>query len=85
MLTTQRVGPKPVSYIAPSIHQINSSSWEILVISRLKVDLLRTVGHRWELPGNYPDLTMVIVIYHNIERIWRILVTPVFLYNIYDH
>ena len=25
------------------------------------------------------------VIYHYIERIWRILVTPNFLYNLYDH
>ena len=40
---------------------------------------------RWELPGNYPVFTVVMVIYHYIERIWRILVTPVFKYNIYDH
>ena len=25
------------------------------------------------------------VIYHCIERIWTIIVTPNFLYNIYDH
>ena len=42
------------------------------------------VHHRWELPGNYPVFTVVIVIYHYIERIWRILVTPNFLYNIYN-
>ena len=41
--------------------------------------------HRWELPGNYPVFTAVMVIYHYVERIWRILVTPVFLYKIYDH
>ena len=41
--------------------------------------------HIWELPGNYPVLTVVMIIYHYIERIWRILVTPDFLYNIYDH
>ena len=41
--------------------------------------------HRWELRGNYPVFTVVMVIYHYVERIWRILVTPIFLYNIYDH
>ena len=34
--------------------------------------------HRWELPGNYPVLTVVMVIYHYVERIWRILITPIF-------
>ena len=29
--------------------------------------------------------TVVMVIYHNIERIWRIIVTPNFLYDIYNH
>ena len=28
---------------------------------------------------------MIMVIYHYVERIWRILVTPMFLYNIYYH
>ena len=28
---------------------------------------------------------MVMVIYHYVERIWRLLVTPDYLYNIYDH
>ena len=32
-------------------------------------------NHRWELPGNYPVFTLVMVIYHYVERIWRILVT----------
>ena len=41
--------------------------------------------HRWELPGNYPVFTVVMVIYHYVERIWRILVTPIFIYNIYNH
>ena len=40
--------------------------------------------HRWEVPGNYPVFTVVMVIYHYIERIWRILVTPYSLYNIYN-
>ena len=34
--------------------------------------------HRWELTWNYPVFTVVMVIYHYIERIWRILVTPIF-------
>ena len=37
-----------------------------------------TPRHRWELPGNCPIFTVVMVIYHYVERIWRILVTPVF-------
>ena len=37
-----------------------------------------TVHHIWELPGNYPVFTVVIVIYHYVERIWRILVTRIF-------
>ena len=41
--------------------------------------------HRWELPGNYPIFIMVKVIYHHVERFWRILLTPNFLYNIYAH
>ena len=47
--------------------------------------ILSTPEHRWELPGNYPIFTVVKVIYHYVDRIWRILVTPIFLYNIYDH
>ena len=34
--------------------------------------------HRWEFPRNYPVFTVVMVIYHYVERIWRILITPVF-------
>ena len=34
--------------------------------------------HRWESPGNYPVFTAVMVIYHYVERIWRILVSPFF-------
>ena len=41
--------------------------------------------HRWELPGNYPVFTVVIIIYHYVERIWGGLITPNFLYNIYNH
>ena len=46
------------------------------------VGYLCTGWHRWELPGNYPVLTVVMVIYHYVERILRILVTPSFSYNI---
>ena len=41
--------------------------------------------NRWELPGNYPVFTVAMIIYHYVEIIWRILVTPDFLYNIYDN
>ena len=33
---------------------------------------------RWKLPGNYPIFNVVMVIYHYVERIWRILITPNF-------
>ena len=39
-------------------------------------DILSDSEHRWELPGNYPVFTVVMVIYHYVERIWIILVTP---------
>ena len=42
-------------------------------------------NHRWELLGNYPVFTTVMVIYHYVERIWIIVVTPNISYNIYDH
>ena len=41
--------------------------------------------HRWELTINHPIFTMVMAIYHYVERIWIILVTPNFSYNIYDN
>ena len=41
--------------------------------------------HIWELPGNYPVFTVVMVIYHYVERIWRIIYPPDFTYKIYDH
>ena len=34
--------------------------------------------YMWELPGNYPVFTTVLVIYHYVERIWRIIVTRYF-------
>ena len=39
--------------------------------------------HIWELLDNYPDLNVVVVIYHCVKRIWRIIATSIFLYNIY--
>ena len=42
-------------------------------------------NHRRELPGNHPVFTVVMVIYHYVERTWRILINPNFLYNIYDN
>ena len=53
---------------------------DVGVIEKLDttVEGLTTNKHRWELPGNYPVFTVVMVIYHYIERIWRILVTPIF-------
>ena len=41
--------------------------------------------HIWELPGNYPVFTVVMVVYHYVERTGIILVTTNFLINIYDH
>ena len=46
---------------------------------------LWSYNHVWEFPGNYHVFTVVMLIYHCVERIWRILVTPIFIYNIYDH
>ena len=43
------------------------------------------IGHIWDLPGNYPVFTVVMVIYYYFEIIWGILVTLNVLYNIYEH
>ena len=45
----------------------------------------RPYSHIWELLDNYPVFTVLMVIYHYVERTWRILITPDFLYNIYNH
>ena len=42
----------------------------------------RSKDNRWELPGDYPVFALVMAICHYVDRIWRILVTPNFLYNI---
>ena len=59
----------------------------ITIDQRMVLTCLRGSGvhHIWELPGNYPVFPVVMVIYHYVERIWRILVTNNFLYNIYNH
>ena len=40
--------------------------------------------HSSELPVNYPVFTVVMVIYHYVERIWRILVMPIFIKHIWS-
>ena len=35
-----------------------------------------TSHHRWKLPGKYPVFTVLMVIYHYVEKIWGIHVTP---------
>ena len=47
------------------------------VAANIKMGLTSQI-HRWELPGNYPVSIVVMVIYHYVERIWIILVTPNF-------
>ena len=40
--------------------------------------------HRWELLGNYPVFTMVMVIYHYFHIIVELSLPLIFSYNIYD-
>ena len=49
----------------------------------IDTELYHSYNHRWELPCNYPVFTMVMLMYHYVEIIWRIIVTPIFVYNIY--
>ena len=62
----------------------NAYACRVIVVTRsvgVKLQQSCIVGgyeHRWELPCNYPVFTVVMVIYHYVERIWRILVTPIF-------
>ena len=37
---------------------------------RLSLGRIWERAHRWELPGNYPVFTVVMVIYHYVEIIW---------------
>ena len=41
--------------------------------------ILKYLNHIRELPGNYPVFTMIMVIFHYVDRICRILVTPFFV------
>ena len=59
-------------------------SWKIGHIFLVGRPLVRR-QHVWGLPSNYPVFAVVMVIYHYVERIRRILVTPYFLYNIYSN
>ena len=74
--------PTPI-FILPRFASL--LSFIIVTTGKLMIDFEGGGGHRWELPGNYPVFTVVMVIYHYVERIWRILVTPILIYNIYDH
>ena len=49
------------------------------------INVAVTSRHIWELLGNYLVFTIVMVIYHYVKRICRILVTLNFMYNIYDN
>ena len=40
-------------------------------------------GHRFKLPGSYPVFTVLMVIYHYVEKILENSRYPQFLYNIY--
>ena len=37
-----------------------------------------SLSHTWEFPGNYPVFAVVMVIYHYVERIRRIIVASNF-------
>ena len=47
-----------------------------VLIGKSENYLSRPTLHRLELPGNYPVFAVVMVIYHYVERIWKIIVTP---------
>ena len=40
---------------------------------------VRFLKNRYELPGEYPVLTMVMVIYHYVEIIGELSLPPIFL------
>ena len=44
----------------------------------------KPVSHRWEVPVNYPDFTIVMVIYNYVGRIGELSLTLICLYKIYD-
>ena len=53
-----------------------------LAFKIVAVHIVHTISsrdHGYELPGNYPVVAVVMVIYSYVERIWRIPDTPDFL------
>ena len=65
------------------VHPYNIEDRNFGLCLRFKVCM--GVHHRWELLVNYPVLVVLMIIYHYVEIIWRVLVTPNILYNIYNH
>ena len=51
----------------------------------VSVGTFKPSQHRWEVLGNYPVFDVIMVIYHYVETICMILVTPNFLYNMCNH
>ena len=47
--------------------------------------ICHSMRHRWELPCNYPVFSVEMIIYHYVKIIWRIIVTPIVSYNIYEN
>ena len=52
--------------------------WDILRLYRGRIREALLLDHKWELPVNYSVFTVLMLIYHYIESILRILVTPNF-------
>ena len=48
----------------------------MLPLRRVCVSFGAPLGHSWELPTNYPVFTVLMVMYHYVDILWRILVTP---------
>ena len=48
------------------------------VVYGCQIFISATTMHRWALQGVYHVFTVVMVIYHYFERIWIIIVTPIF-------
>ena len=77
---------KPSKCTLPGFDENNSSLCTEKHKSTLvhKIWINGTTQHRWELPVSHPVFNVVMVIYHYVERIWRILITPNYLYKIYE-
>ena len=60
MSIIRRVSPNPhVSSMAPVIHQINTRSWETLVLIKLKLGILTTVVTNPEKDINIPGSNII--------------------------